>query len=327
MSARDWTDFDMLDDHLEPNDLELDDLEDDFSAADATERFEDRSHRIAGRKPARRRSVKALLAENQEHYDPLDNTKFADPGLEDLFERTLITDVLWELKSGKEATVYVCSSDHAPNGLAAAKLYIDSRVRSFKDDSVYRQGRFIDNKRLQKAIDQGSKTGMDARNYLWVSEEFAQLSVLHAAGVPTPKPLARSEVGGIILMEFIGDENEAAPRVADAKLTRDEAEDAFNQAVRIYGLILATGRVHGDYSTFNLLWWQGRVIVIDFPQVVMINDNPAAKEILDRDITGLCRTFAHFGVKRDPANVLVEVQRIARSESTRMLTEEQEAVL
>ncbi len=323
MSAHEWTDVDVLDDDLEFHD----DLEDDLIGADATERFEDRSHRISNRKPARRRSVKALLAENQEHYDPLDNTKFADPGLEDLFERTLITDVLWELKSGKEATVYVCSSDHAPNGLAAAKLYIDSRVRSFKDDSVYRQGRFIGNARLQKAIDQGSRTGMDARNFLWVSEEFGQLSALYAAGVPTPKPLARSEVGGIILMEFIGDENGAAPRLADAKLSRAESEDAFNQSVQIYGSILSTGRVHGDYSTFNLLWWQGRVIAIDFPQVVMINNNPAAKEILDRDISGLCRTFAHFGVKRVPASVLVEVQRIARSESTRMLTEEQEAVL
>ncbi len=323
MSGHEWRDLEA--DALEDFGADIDDLDD--LGSPQIERFEDRAHRISGRKPARRRSVKALLAENQEHYDPLDNTKFADPGLEDLFERTLITDVLWELKSGKEATVYVCSSDHALNGLAAAKLYIDSRVRSFKDDSLYRQGRFLDDKRLQKAIDHGSRTGMDARNYLWVSEEFGQLSALHAAGVPTPKPLARSEVGGIILMEFIGSDNEAAPRVADAKLTRAEAEDAFAQAVQAYGLILSTGRVHGDYSTFNLLWWQGRVIVIDFPQVVMINDNPAAREILERDIVGLCRTFAHFGIKRDPASVLSDAQRIARSASKRTLTEQQEAVL
>ena len=307
MSPRDW-DID-----LEPG-LEL------------GEKFEDRGHRLA-RKPPRRRSVKALLSENQEHYNPLDNVKFDDPGLQDLFERTLITDLLWELKSGKEATVYVCSSSHAKNGLAAAKLYIDSRVRGFKDDALYREGRFIDNQRLQKAIDQGSRTGIDARNMLWVSEEFGQMQALQAAGVRVPKPLARSELGTVILMEFIGDDDGAAPRVSEAKLSRDEAHDAFRQAVQQYGLILASGRVHGDYSTFNLLYWQGEVIVIDFPQVVMMNANPAAASILERDVNGLCRTFRALGVKADPNTVLVDVKRIARANMQRMATEQQAAVL
>ena len=290
------------------------DLEDDgMDLQDTGEHFADRAHRQA-RKPPRRRSVKALLSENQQYYDPTVNTtKFDDPGLEDLFERGLIVDLLWQLKSGKEATVYICSSEHAENGLVAAKMYVDSRVRGFKDDAMYREGRFVAQTRVQKAIDQGSRFGIDVRNMLWVSEEFAQLVALWDAGVPVPKPLARSETGGIILMEFIGDENGAAPRLADAKLSRAEAQDAFEQSVRNLGLILASGRVHGDYSTFNILWWQGRCIVIDFPQVVLVQANPQAQAILERDAAGLCRTFKHFGIRAEASDVLREARKIARS--------------
>ena len=275
---------------------------------ESREAFQDRGHRHA-RKPPRRRSVSALLSENQTDYQVEEHVKFDDPGLQELFERGLIVDLLWELKSGKEATVYVVEGK---DGIAAAKLYIDSRVRSFKDDSLYRGSRFIGDKRIQKAIELRSRTGVSAQNILWVQEEFSQMHALQQYGVPVPRPIALAEAGNVILMEFIGDENGAAPRLSDTKLTKTQAEDAWRQSVRNMGLILGAGRVHGDYSTFNILWWQERCVVIDFPQVVLVQENPSANMILERDVAGLCRSFGHFGLHPDPVETLKEVRRVAR---------------
>ncbi|MEY4530341.1 MAG: hypothetical protein RLZZ156_1062 [Deinococcota bacterium] len=292
----------------------------DLENLDKIEEFQDRSHKLGKGKPARRRTVAQLHAASDIDFKN-DDRKFIDSGLEELFIRGLIKEVLWQLKSGKEATVYVCEGQ---TGLVAAKLYVDSRVRGFKDDALYREGRHIGDGRLKKAIDQRSETGISAQNFLWVQEEFQQLHVLHSAGVRVPKPLAHE--ASVILMEFIGNENEVAQRVADARLTRADAEIAFNQALEQYARILSTGRVHGDFSTFNLLWWQGQCVVIDFPQVVSIKQ-PTAKMILERDIQGLCRTFSTFGIKKDWQEALKIIQAKARALQTTMLTEEMENIL
>ncbi len=303
---------------LETNDFDSDFAADtnDLSSLDSGTGKE--QFRKTKRKPPRRRSLKNLLAENQDDYKPEEHVKFDDPGLQELFERDLVHELVTQLKSGKEATVYIA---RGPAGLAAAKLYVDSRVRSFKNDSLYRGSRQILNARLQKAIDQRTRTGVNAQNFLWVQEEFNQLSALHLAGVCVPKPLALA--GNVVLMEFIGDENgEPAQRLSDCKLTLAEATDAFQQSVENMGKILATGRVHGDYSTFNILWWQGRCVVIDFPQVVLVNENPAAAEILQRDVQGLCKTFRTLGVRAEWTDVLRQVQSIAKQQQSQMPLEE-----
>jgi RIO kinase 1 len=287
---------------------------------DKSQVFIDRSRKLGKGKPARRRTVAQLHAASDIDFRK-DDRKFIDPGLEELHIRGLIKDVLWQLKSGKEATVYICEGQ---TGLVAAKLYVDSRVRGFKDDALYREGRHVGDARLKKAIDQRSDTGISAQNFLWVQEEFMQLHALYAAGVRVPKPLAHE--ASVILMEFIGNEEEVAPRVADARLSKDQAELAFADALEQYGRILATGRVHGDYSTFNLLWWQNQCVVIDFPQVVTIKQ-PTARAILERDVQGLCRTFSTFGIKKDWQEALKIIQNKARLLQSEMPTEEMENVL
>jgi RIO kinase 1 len=287
---------------------------------DKSQIFIDRSRKLGKGKPARRRTVSQLHAASDIDFRNDDRT-FIDPGLEELHIRGLLKEVLWQLKSGKEATVYVCEGQ---TGLVAAKLYVDSRVRGFKDDALYREGRHVGDARLKKAIDQRSDTGISAQNFLWVQEEFMQLHALYAAGVRVPKPLAHE--ASVILMEFIGNEEEVAPRVADARLSKDQAEFAFADALEQYGRILATGRVHGDFSTFNLLWWQNQCVVIDFPQVVTIKQ-PTARAILERDVQGLCRTFSTFGIKKDWQEALQIIQRKARLLQSEMLSEEMENIL
>ena len=269
--------------------------------SDDTESFAKRKDR---RKPKGRRSVNKLKTQGG----------FDDPGLQRLLEQGLIDELLGELKSGKEATVYLA---RGPQGLAAAKVYADAAVRSFKNDHIYRDGRFIGDARIKKAIDQRSKTGMSAQQALWIMHEYLQLWALFDAGLPVPKPLVGpgaddcAKAGRVVLMEFIGNDEGAAPRLADLRLSPDEAEDAFEQSVELLVQMLQLGKVHGDFSAYNLLWWEGRVVIIDVPQMTEIEENRSAGELLERDVVSLCRSVK--GVRADPRRVLERVLKGART--------------
>lgn len=224
-------------------------------------------------------------------------------------ERGYLDEVVAELKSGKEATVYL---GRTRAGLAAVKVYRDLAVRSFQNDGRYRAGRHVGDARLEKAIAQRSAAGRRAQGRLWAAHEYGMLWRLQAAGVPVPEPLIGphasdiGDAGEVVLMRYVGDEDGPAPRLADLRLPPGEAERAFDQAVGALAAMWRVGVVHGDYSTYNLLWWGERVVVIDLPQAVEAA-HPEARELLARDAATLCTTFAHHGVAADPAVVVRKV--------------------
>jgi RIO kinase 1 len=208
------------------------------------------------------------------------------------------------IKTGKEGSVYLGRNS---SGFVAVKVYTDLRVRSFKRDQSYREGRFIGDSRMEKAIEQGSRKGLDAHQILWVQEEFRQMKQLYEHGVNVPKAIA--VYGTSLIMEFIGDENGTpAPRISDLKLEKEEAEEAFRQSVRNLMLIVESGRVHGDYSTFNILWHREKAVVIDFPQVIEFKNNRNAHLFLERDVRSLCKSFVKQGIKADEIKVAREIR-------------------
>lgn len=223
-------------------------------------------------------------------------------------ERGFLDEVLAELKSGKEATVYL---GRTRAGLAAVKVYRDLSVRSFQNDGRYRAGRYVGDARLEKAIAQRTAAGRRAQGRMWAAHEYAMLWRLQAAGVPVPEPLVGphasdiGDAGEVVLMRYVGDEAGPAPRLADLRLRPGDAERAFDQAVGALAAMWRVGVVHGDYSTYNLLWWGERVVVIDLPQAVEAT-HPEARELLARDAASLCTTFARHGVAADPSAVLRE---------------------
>jgi len=242
------------------------------------------------------------LVSRAENADP--NSKFENADLNALSKMGFLDELISGIKTGKEASVFL---GRKSDGFVTVKIYTDLRVRSFKRDAAYREGRFIGDSRIEKAIEQGSQKGLDAHQILWVQEEFRQMQHLSWHDVNVPKAIA---VNGIALvMEFIGDENgNPAPRISDLKMEKDEAEEAFRQSVQNLKRIVASGRVHGDYSTFNILWHAGKAIVIDFPQVMEFKHNPNAQVFLERDIHSLRKSFLRQGVKADEAKIRREVQ-------------------
>ncbi|MBC8146204.1 MAG: phosphotransferase [bacterium] len=280
---------------------------------------ENRFERIRKRLPSKRtrHTVAQLIVDPEKSQQFEERTgevapRFEDRSLQSLHERGVLDEIVVQLKSGKEATVFV---GRGPAGVVAVKLYRDLRVRSFRNDSVYREGRFIGDARTQRAIDNGTRRGQSAHELLWVEEEFRQLTALFEAGIPVPRPIAHD--GYAIVMELIGDGIEPALRLSELLLEGDAATSAFNQSVDILRAIVESGRVHGDYSTFNLLWHNERVIVIDLPQVMFMHESANAGDILRRDIASLCHSFRRHGIDADEADVL---RNVIDEETWRRLT-------
>lgn len=64
------------------------------------------------------------------------------------------------------------------------------------------------------------------------------------------------------------------------------------------------GRRHRRVQwTHNVLYWEGQVRIIDFPQAVDPLYNPSAYQFFRRDIQRLCQYFARYGIHPQPAEL------------------------
>ncbi|SMB90226.1 RIO1 family regulatory kinase/ATPase [Deinococcus hopiensis] len=258
------------------------------------------------KKPLGRRRLETLTADAE-------TGEAGDDIIRRLMALGHITEVVAELKSGKEATAYVA---RGPHGSVLVKLYRDLEARSFKRDGVYREGQVILDQRAARAMASRSRKGLEMLQAGWVSAEYAHLWHLWSAGLQVPEPLVGpspfeySATTPAVLMRLIGTEDQPAPRLSDAPLTPEEARNAWKQSVQGMADLLRLGYAHGDYSTYNLLWWENTVTIIDFPQLTT-RQNPNFTELLRRDAQSLATSFRKHGIQADGETTLREVQRRA----------------
>jgi RIO kinase 1 len=229
--------------------------------------------------------------------------------LAQFYHTKLIADVARRVKGGKEANVYCCPGHpESGRGLIAAKLYRPRKFRSLKNTTQYQQGRAMLNAdgsvvgardwRLLKAIAGKTRKGVVAAQTSWLTYEYTLMQKLHEAGADVPEPFKHNEYA--LLMEYIGDDSMPAPMLIDVALEPGEAVALFERAMHNVETMLACGWVHGDLSAYNMLYWEGRLVVIDFPQVVDPIANPDARAIFRRDVERVCQYFARYGVRSDP---------------------------
>lgn len=210
--------------------------------------------------------------------------------LQPLIEDGLIDEVISQLMSGKEATVYIvrCGSD-----ICCAKVYKDAGKRSFKQAVQYREGRKVRNSRQSRAMAKGSKYGREEQEALWHNAEVDALYKLAQAGVRVPKPQGCFD--GVLLMELVTDaDGDVAPRLNDIKLTQEEALTHHSQIIRDVVRMLCAGLVHGDLSEFNVLVDQYGPVIIDLPQAVDAVANNHAEWMLERDINNMRDYYGQY---------------------------------
>lgn len=234
--------------------------------------------------------------------------------LDAFYDNGLILDDPLLVKSGKEATVYRCPADPATGReFLAAKVYRSRDTRRFASDSMYQEGRVILERRTRLAFEKKTAVGREFQAASWTENEYQTLRTLHAAGADVPQTFARTP--GAILMEYIGDAEGPAPMLSNVHLERDEATQLFERVLWNIELWLARDRIHADLSPFNILAWNGRVTIIDFPQAVDPRFNPHARDLLGRDIANVCRYFARFGAHGSPEWLASDLwRRFQRSE-------------
>jgi RIO kinase 1 len=165
-----------------------------------------------------------------------------------LVEEGLIDEVISQLMSGKEATVYVVRSGEATR---CAKVYKDAKQRSFRQAASYREGRKVKNSRQQRAMEKGSRYGREVQEQAWQNAEVDALFQLANAGVRVPQPFICTD--GVLLMELVTDaQGDVAPRLNDVEMTEARALELhallLNQVVRM----LCAGMIHGDLSEYNI---------------------------------------------------------------------------
>jgi RIO kinase 1 len=275
--------------------------------------FDGNEERFGGRKDRRRPKKARRRSELLTQDATASDSPYSDQGLKALHATGALISLGRQVRGGKEATVYRAEG---PAGPLAAKVYSDAEVRGFQADEKYLIGRHVGDRRIRKMLGDAKRRGLSPGLAHWVFHEYRMLWKLSDAGLPVPRPAvgpdpdAMVAAGRVVLMEWIGDE-EPAPRLADSELTPQETAKAWHDAKSLLLRLLELGLVHGDLSTFNLLWWRGEVMLIDLPQVVETERNPQAADLLERDVRSLCSSFRSFGIEQDAGTLLLEVRQAA----------------
>ena len=207
-----------------------------------------------------------------------------------LIEDGLVDEVISQLMSGKEASVYVvrCGQD-----IRCAKVYKDAAQRSFKQAVQYQEGRKVRNSRRARAMEKGSKFGRSEQESAWQHAEVDALFTLAKAGVRVPQPYGCYD--GVLLMDLMTDEDgDIAPRLNDVSMTSEQAIEDHATMVHYIRLMLCAGIVHGDLSEFNVLVDQDGPIVIDLPQAVNAAANNNAERMFLRDVHNMRHYYGQF---------------------------------
>ncbi|MCO1654420.1 serine protein kinase RIO [Pseudonocardia humida] len=221
-----------------------------------------------------------------------------------LTEHVAVDTELGVLKTGKEADVHLV--ERAVPGtdrrvLMAAKRYRSAEHRMFHRDAGYLEGRRVRRSRETRAMAGRTSFGRELLSGQWAGAEFAALGALWSAGVSVPYPVQLS--GTELLLEFVGDrDGDAAPRLAQLRPEPDQLADLWHQLGEALLGLARLGFAHGDLSAYNLLVHDGRLVLIDLPQVVDVVGNPQGPGFLARDVHRVAEWFAARGLPDEVGN-------------------------
>ena len=202
----------------------------------------------------------------------------------------IIDEVVRQLKSGKEASVYVvrCGAE-----IRCAKVYKDMAQRSFQQRAQYQEGRKVRGSRNARAMAKSTRYGRKEQEAAWKNTEVDALYQLVAAGVRVPRPFGF--FNGVLLMELVTDlDGQSAPRLGEVTLSADVALEYHRFLIEQIVRMLCSGLIHGDLSEFNVLVGTAGPVIIDLPQAVNAAGNNNAFEMLDRDVRNVTTTLGRF---------------------------------
>lgn len=139
--------------------------------------------------------------------------------------------------------------------------------------------------------------------FAWTRREHTLLGRLVDAGVRVPRPYGHFR--NVLVMEYIGTAEGAAPRLRDASVA--DVGALYEELVREIGRMVRSAHlVHGDLSPFNTLYFEDKVVLIDVAQAIR-TDRPGAHRLLERDLTHFAKFLTRLGHPVEPAEFLTAV--------------------
>lgn len=251
-------------------------------------------HALAGKgAPDKSDKDKADRATSEQVLDP--RTRMI---LLQMLNRNIISAVHGCVSTGKEANVYhatTLADDGVTTLQRAIKIYKTS-ILVFKDRDRYMTGEH----RFRQGYNKSSNRAMVKA---WAEKEMRNLRRIHAAAIPSPEPIFLKS--HVLVMSFLGDRRGwSAPLLRDVEFAAAETEgrwrDVYREVVGHMRVLYQRCRlVHGDLSEYNMLYHEGRVVLIDVSQSVE-HDHPRSLEFLRMDIKNVGDFFARKGVETLP---------------------------
>jgi len=209
-------------------------------------------------------------------------------GLQALIDDGRIDAVLRQLKSGKEASVFVVACGEQ---VRCAKVYKDAEHRGFHKLAAYQEGRKTRGSRDARALSKRGRHGRRMQESEWTNAEVTALYRLAHAGVRVPTPCGVYD--RVLLMELVVDANgDPAPRLNDVQMSAEQARSWHAFMITQIVRMLCAGVVHGDLSEYNVLVDASGPVIIDLPQAVAAASNNNAFSMFERDVNNMRAAFA-----------------------------------
>lgn len=207
--------------------------------------------------------------------------------LQSLVDEGIIDGVQRQLRSGKEAEVYIVASG---DEVRCAKVYKRAESRSFRKAAEYREGRKTRGSRDGRAASRGGRRGRKVLETEWSNAEVDALYRLERAGVQVPEPFGVFD--GVLIMELVTDaDGQVAPQLQDLNIGAEEARELHAFLIGEIVRMLCAGIIHGDLSGYNILLAERGPVIIDLPQAVDAAGNNNAFRMLQRDVDNLRALF------------------------------------
>lgn len=189
------------------------------------------------------------------------------------------------VSTGKEANVYQATTSEGQDRVI--KVYKTS-ILVFKDRDKYVQGEF----RFRRGYCRSNPRKLVQT---WAEKEMRNLSRIHQAGIPCPKPYVLKS--HILVMDMIGKDGLPAPLLKNAEVC-----DKSKYCLYYHKLVVNMRRlyqecklVHADLSEFNLILLDNEIYIIDVSQSVE-HDHVMALEFLRKDCNNVNEFFRKKGV-------------------------------
>ncbi|ALC37938.1 CG3008 [Drosophila busckii] len=217
------------------------------------------------------------------------------------------------ISTGKEAVILHANSDRSYTGanehghgngvlMSPDLLPKECAIKVFKTtlNEFKQRDRYIkDDYRFK---DRFSKQNHRVIINMWAEKEMHNLMRMQSIGLNVPDVVVLKK--HVLVMRFIGDNHNAAPKLKDARLSAAELSCAYEEIVAaMHKLYNEAKLVHADLSEYNILWFEGKCWFIDVAQSVE-PEHPSALEFLMRD----CSNIVNFFEKRGLPNIYSKEQ-------------------